>query len=393
MSLPLIGSLAGLFKTKATSIDGAVFRLHYRWAASYFFLACVLTTATEYIGNPIYCITGSQVAAKAITTYCWITGTTTINSYNNESTHYTSRDTDFSGIDAYDPNKHNIRYHAYYQWVPFFLFFQGCLFYLPHLVWKTIEGKTADNLLQGLQHNSMDDDREKKRGNIVKYLKASRGHNVHYAVAYMLCEGLNFLNVIIQIFLVDKFVGGAFLRYGIKAINPATSTDALIMAFPRITSCSFYYYGYTGEKTDEVFQCVLQQNILNEKVFVVMWFLLILLATISAMELIWRVVVVLSPLVRGQLMERRGKMTLDPKLENVIRLMPLGDFCLLYVVGMNLDAGNFKGVLLSYADCSDNSVHPNKECNNGAQPNGGATYRPYSHLDEVDCDGIREARV
>lgn len=31
-------------------------------------------------------------------------------------------------------------YHAYYQWVPFALFFQGILFYLPHYLWKTREG-------------------------------------------------------------------------------------------------------------------------------------------------------------------------------------------------------------------------------------------------------------
>jgi hypothetical protein len=30
-------------------------------------------------------------------------------------------------------------YHAYYQWVPFVLFLQGVMFYLPHYLWKVFE--------------------------------------------------------------------------------------------------------------------------------------------------------------------------------------------------------------------------------------------------------------
>jgi len=42
------------------------------------------------------------------------------------------------------------------------------MFYLPHAIWKEIEGKRVDSLLQGLNIISMDDSRKAKKRNIVK---------------------------------------------------------------------------------------------------------------------------------------------------------------------------------------------------------------------------------
>ncbi|KAG0694868.1 Innexin inx2 [Chionoecetes opilio] len=380
--LHIVASFIGLIKARLhTNIDSTVFRLHYRWTTSFCFLACALVSATEYIGNAIQCLgSGTDQSPKAINTYCWIMSTHTLDTYGNDETFYKSRGSNFQGTGNYDPGVHEITYHTYYQWVPFFLFFQGCLFYLPHLLWKTIEGKTADKLLQGLQYYSMDEEKDKKRENIVKYLKETRGHNLYYAISYLMCEALNFVNVMAQVFLLDKFLDGAFLNFGIKLMYPGTHAAPLTSTFPRMTKCHFRYHGTSGEIAKDEYICLLPQNILNEKVFIVMWFWLITLATITAIELIWRVTVVVSPFVRIQLMEQRGKLTADPKLEKTIRMMQLGDFCLLYNLGTNLDAGNFRDLLLAYTNCHDNSVHPN---------NDDTSYRPYSRMD----DGTEEDKV
>lgn len=102
----------------------------------------------------------------------------------------------------------------------------------------------------------------------------------------------------------------------------------------------------------------------------------------SSFQLVWRVVVAVSPMIRLQLIERRGKLTADPNLERAIKRMKLGDYFLLTVLGINLDVENFKDILLKFTNCHDDGVHHNDP-----------SYCPYSNLDEVDGKEIGEAHV
>lgn len=54
-----------------------------------------------------------------------------------------------------------------------------------------------------------------------------------------------------NIILVDKFLGGSFLRYGTDVIsysnmNQENRSDPMIEIFPRITKCTFHKYGASG---------------------------------------------------------------------------------------------------------------------------------------------------
>lgn len=86
---------------------------------------------------------------------------------------------------------------------------------------------------------------------------------------------LRFLHVLTSVFHLLRLL---------QLFTPETEKDPLISTFPRITKCTFHYYGPSGEITQSDYQCLLPQNLLNEKVFIVMWFWLIILATVTAME-------------------------------------------------------------------------------------------------------------
>jgi len=56
-----------------------------------------------------------------------------------------------------------------------------------------------------------------------------------------------------NIFFVDVFLGGAFLKYGTEVVrysgmDQENRTDPMIAVFPRVTKCTFHKFGPSGKK-------------------------------------------------------------------------------------------------------------------------------------------------
>ena len=64
-------------------------------------------------------------------------------------------------------------------------------------------------------------DKETKVEQVAQYMEArikgTRDHN-SWARKFFFCECLNFFNVILQIILTDKFLGGEFSTYGTEVM-------------------------------------------------------------------------------------------------------------------------------------------------------------------------------
>ena len=141
-------------------------------------------------------------------TYCWIHSTFSIPSR-------------VVGLDGYDrahagvaphadlEEGEQVRYHKYYQWVCFTLFFQAILFYIPRYLWKTWEAGRVKMLVQEMNVPIVDPDTKKDRIKIlVDYFATNRNNHAFYATKFFLCELLNFVNVLGQIYFMDFFLGG-----------------------------------------------------------------------------------------------------------------------------------------------------------------------------------------
>jgi len=297
--------------------------------------------------------------------YCWITSTYTLDIVGIQEEMKENEDK------RYTPEAHEKVYHSYYQWVPFVLFGMGCFFYLPHIIWKLMEGKRVEKLLQGLNRNSILAQSTEKVENIVKYIQASKGLNGHYFYYYMGTEVLNLVNVVVQMCLLDKFIGGQFWQYGIKSLvnllgDETQRQDPMINTFPRITKCKFSHYGTSGTIEHHDLMCLLPQNILNEKIFLIIWLWFVILTTITASYVVMRLVLLLTPILNEQLpenlrltnndnsydiqnceerMELQSIGATSNSLPRVPGTMSFGDSCLLELLQENLDYATFQAIL------------------------------------------------
>lgn len=192
-----------------------------------------------------------------------------------------------------------------------------------------------------------------KKQAIVDYLYSSSGHHDWYAARYYFCEILAFMNVIAQMLLLDIFFNGEFLRYGINVIeyaqNKKTNLDPMQRLFPRITKCKFHKYGPSAniEAVDAL--CLLPLNIINEKIYIFLWFWFVILASLTFLMLILGLILIACPSVRVYMLNLRFKISQLNNLYIIVRKGTIGDWFLLYLLGKNMDSYILKDIVAELA--------------------------------------------
>ena len=212
----VFGSVKGLLKLDSVNIDNNIFRLHYKATVIVLIAFSLVVTSRQYIGDPIDCIV-EGVPGNVMDTYCWIHSTFTIP--NRMASEVIGKDVPHPGVRPHQEGD-QIKYHKYYQWVCFVLFFQALLFYIPRYLWKTWEAGKMKMLVLDLNCPIIAEETKNERKKLLVDYFASNLHNHNfYAIRFFICEVLNFINVIGQIYFVDFFLGGEFTTYGRDVIS------------------------------------------------------------------------------------------------------------------------------------------------------------------------------
>merc|ERR1712020_715854 len=102
-----------------------------------------------------------------------------------------------------------------------------------------------------------------------------------------------------QIFFLDVFFQGVFTTYGSEVFSlsqedPENRFDPLNTVFPKVAKCTFNKYGPSGTVENYDGLCILSLNIINEKIYILLWFWFVTLSTLSAIQLVWRVLSITS---------------------------------------------------------------------------------------------------
>ena len=89
-------------------------------------------------------------------------------------------------------------------------------------------------------------------------LKRNPTRNRNYALKFFLLEIVNMFNVLAQIFVIDKFLGGKFLNYGVEMFGSMENFnnhdyDPMAFVFPKVTKCIFKTHSINSDITVSVF--------------------------------------------------------------------------------------------------------------------------------------------
>ena len=299
---------------------------------------------------------GLDREAQVVERYCWIQSTHTLTNTSQKCGPVHQQKFIYPGVEQ-DNGSHERRIHSYYQWVPFMLFLQGILFYLPHWIWKQYEDGKIRNLTDGGRGQiigPINETNKSRCNSVVEYLFQTMPTYNRLAMVHITCELLNFINVVGNIFFIDRFLNGTFLTYGSRVMqfsdmNQEDRCDPMIQVFPRMTKCSFYKFSPSNNVDKGNALCLLPLNIVNEKIYIFLWFWLIILSVLSGLALVYRIVTLFFPLARIVVLQRQTSLSRKTS-ETIVWHVPFGGYFILNLLGKNIHTTIFKDLTNDLAD-------------------------------------------
>jgi hypothetical protein len=290
-----------------TRDDDFADRLSHRYTVILLLIFCILVGSSQFVGNPIQCWAPAHFSGS-MTAYtnniCWIA-----------NTYYVPLADDTKLPGPNEPREYRINY---YQWVPFILAFMAFLFYSPWAIWHVLSQPANLDLKSVMKIvDSMDEtnaeSRRKSIITIVKLIDRSidngrnwysydcvgkirrmfnrcfipciyKRANSYLSTLYILIKLVYLFNVCGQFFLLNAFMGPNFNMYGFHVMRDLYIGKDFWESprFPRVTMCDFTIRTLGENNHRNTIQCTLPINLFNEKIFMFLWFWLVLVSTLSA---------------------------------------------------------------------------------------------------------------
>ncbi len=111
------------------------------------------------------------------------------------------------------------------------------------------------------------------------------------------------------------------------------------------SSCTFHSVGTAAGEQKFNSLCVLSLNIINEKIYLFLWFWFYSLTLITGCHLVFRIFVLIMPCSRSFLLLLRARLFRPSDLRTVRRILSrcyLGDWWVLYQIGRNSNTHFFR---------------------------------------------------
>ena len=197
---------------------------------------------------------------------------------------------------------------------------QAGFFMLPYKIWRALEGGLIEEFGPEAKTKVILDEEYGEEAVVmapvvdkhVVYFRSIWHRNNWYFTMFVLCELLNCSILFFNFWICDIFLNGKFFYYGYnvveymlmtkeqqehpKTINPFCST------FPLEVSCTVPNVGAAGGMQQHNGLCVLSQNVINEKMYLAVWFWTVFLVFVVPVFLLYRICTVVFPCFRALLL-------------------------------------------------------------------------------------------
>jgi len=377
----LLASLKDYFELEETNIDNWAFKLFYKVSCGLCMVGATIGVASQYFGDPISCDFSGIDDAYA-KDYCWVHGSNYIpqeyqehmkckvnlDEWDPPFKFYYEHASNQTAEEIHKENRKNAPVTSYYQWVTFVMAIQAGIFYLPHKIWSLAEGGLLESFgTEGKKKILL----RKKKGyegddvvmedvveKFVEYFKSILHHNNWYFAYFVGCELLNFFFLWLQLHLTDGFLNHKFAWYGWNVMKFYMNSDAdrksdgmsyynpMCAAFPTEVSCMVPNIGAAGGEQYHNGLCILTQNIINEKIYLVLWFWYAFLVPVSFTFFFYRGFTILVYELRFNLLYKtichKWDKDIRKCLHYVLAKCQLGDWFVLYQLCKNCNPYFFR---------------------------------------------------
>jgi hypothetical protein len=237
----------------------------------------LIVTGSPFVFHRITCWVPAQFtgAYSAYTNnYCWISNTYYIPS--NDTIPHSKFDRKQSEI-------------GYYQWTPLILLLFALGFYLPHILWCSMNTRSGIDIQYLIAKRNV-----QETVHAMEYYCQANEYNIHHKNRFfrsllwtsgkrlgnylrsieIMVKLLYLINSFVQLILIHIILGQPGWFYGFDVwynvfVKNSVLTDSPY--FPRVTLCDLRIREI-GNLHHYTIQCVLPINMLNEKVFSLAWF-------------------------------------------------------------------------------------------------------------------------
>jgi len=389
--MDILKNVKDLFKVKEINYDNWTFKLFYKATFGFALLSSILVGANQYIGQPVECdVNNGDLPESVFEAHCWMHGAKRIHSLPcNGDSELCKTETEKS-VALQDLFKCRIKDEVkdetteFYQWVIFVLLLTAAVFRLPHLAWKSMEGglirsfysdgkvKSVDNRLKDEEDKTMLGLVDTKTDFFGK-LSQPKGSMRWYYMAFQACQFLNFVVLGCVWSMTDKFLSGNFHTYGYdyyveKVHGVGTEPlqidyNPLCNAFPTIASCVYENVGTTGGLNKKTGTCLLPQNIMNQKIYLFLWFWFVFLMVLGGLQFLFELLIIAVPPFRSMVLTwGMGSYANTNVRQFLMYKCGVSDWFVLYQIKKNTDKHFFCLLLKNIAERLGNT-YPKNESN------------------------------